>query len=137
MHYRCRIVILANLSSRRTNSDHGNGGHVTNAAKLDFLFHFTFVTSAMLLKQEKEDAEIKFGTSHLRLVGLLGGLESLSFFFFLQCSAAVSLMLRRPGMEVEPLVQPHALRLKFKTASKPLASPSNLNSAHSSTGCSI
>jgi hypothetical protein len=57
---------------------------VKNIAELlIFLFHFTFVTSAMFLKQEKEDAEIQFGTSHLRLVGLLGGLENLPFISFL------------------------------------------------------
>jgi hypothetical protein len=87
----------------------------------------------MFLKQEEEeDAEIQFGTSHLRLVGLLVGLESLPFIFFTVFGC--SLMLRRPEMEVEPLVQSRALRLKFKTASKPLTSPSNLNSAHTPTG---
>jgi hypothetical protein len=55
----------------------------------------------MFLKQEEEDAEIQFGTSHLRLVGLLGGLENLSFISFLPVIGC-RLMLRRPGMEVEP-----------------------------------
>jgi hypothetical protein len=45
---------------------------------LIFYFISLFLSSETFSKQEKEDTEIQFGTSYLRLVGLPGGLEILS-----------------------------------------------------------
>jgi hypothetical protein len=62
---------------------------------LIFLFHFTSVTSATVSKQEKEDTEIQFGTSYLRLVGLPCGLEILSFTSFTSFLCRTRLMVGR------------------------------------------
>lgn len=55
------------------------------------------MTSATFSKQEKEDTEIQFGASYLRLVGLPGGLEILSFTFFFPCR--IRLMVGRMKVE--------------------------------------
>jgi hypothetical protein len=56
---------------------------------LSFFISFYLRDLSDVSVARQEDAEIQFGTSYLRLVGLLGGLESPFFLslFFLPCSS--------------------------------------------------
>ena len=70
-----------------------------NKKNLSFFISFYLRDLSDVSVARQEDAEIQFGTSYLRLVGLLGGLESPFFlyFFYLVC-----LMVGRSGTKTEP-----------------------------------